>query len=247
MPKDDSVSTKPSLIGTALFFIIFLTYIIVDFVQFATDNPPIIQSYNTPLDDSEYYQLPSFALAFMDNNPEYDVTERYDNLFNHSWSIKVKTQGQENTVPIDIAEVTYNKSNKTGNNFELLPWMSDDTKKFYYFLRTPATPLKSRGLLFTTDVAVYPSIKLNFCTGNTTVNCLAGDAKSFLTNYGRLFLFIEQQQDPSSVSRDTSSKNGNDYLQYNFFVVEGYYKRITINLQVVKTEVLEDYFHRVSR
>ena len=95
-------------------------------------------------------------------------------------------------------------------------------------------------------MAVYPSIKLNFCTGNTTVNCLTGDEKSALTNYGRIFLFIEEKQDPSSVSRDTSTKNGNNYLQYNFFVVEGFYKRITINLQVVKTEVLEDYFHRVT-
>ena len=68
--------------------------------------------------------------------------------------------------------------------------MNEDTKKFYYILRTPDQPLKSRGLLFTTDVAVYPSIKLNFCQGNSTINCLEGDAKSSLTNYGRIFLFI---------------------------------------------------------
>jgi hypothetical protein len=41
VPKDDSVSTKQSLIGTAVFFAIFLTYIIYDFVQFVTNNPPI--------------------------------------------------------------------------------------------------------------------------------------------------------------------------------------------------------------
>ena len=73
VPKDDTVSTKPSLIGTALFFIIFLAYIIFDFVGFVTDNPPIIQAFNTPLDD-KYYTLPSFSLAFMDNNPNYDKT-----------------------------------------------------------------------------------------------------------------------------------------------------------------------------
>ena len=71
--------------------------------------------------------------------------------------------GQENTVPIDIAQVTYDKENNVSNNFHLLPWMNDETKQFYYILRTPSTPLKSRGLLFSTDVAVYPSIKLNFC------------------------------------------------------------------------------------
>ena len=64
VPKDDTVSTKPSLIGTALFFTLFLTYVIIDFVQFVTNNPPLMQSYRTPLDD-KYYTLPSFAMAFM--------------------------------------------------------------------------------------------------------------------------------------------------------------------------------------
>ena len=53
----------------------------------------------------------------MDNNPDYDHTERFDNFLNHSWSIKVKTQGKEDTVPIDIAEVTYDKVNNKSNNF----------------------------------------------------------------------------------------------------------------------------------
>ena len=64
VPKDDSVSTKQSLIGTAVFFAIFLTYIIYDFVQFLINNPPVQQSYRTPL-DSAIYQLPNFAVTFM--------------------------------------------------------------------------------------------------------------------------------------------------------------------------------------
>ena len=125
--------------------------------------------------------------------------------------------GQESTVPIDISQVTF--LNKTPSNFHMLPWMNDETKKFYYILRTPSTPLKSRGLLFSTDVAVYPSIKLNFCTETNNKTCLKGDSKSSLTNYGRLFLFIEQQKDTSSVSKDETNQNGNNYLQYNFFVI----------------------------
>ena len=51
VPKDEPVSTKQSLVGTALFFAIFLSFVIVDFVKFVTANPPIIQSYRTPLDE----------------------------------------------------------------------------------------------------------------------------------------------------------------------------------------------------
>jgi hypothetical protein len=197
VPKDDSVSTKASLIGTAVFFLIFLTYLIYSFIQFVTNNPPSIQSYHTPLDDS-YYTLPSFALAFMTNNPNYDQTDFYEDFLTHSWSTKVKTMGSESTVPITISEVTYLNGN--ASNFNLLPWMNDDTKKFYYILRTPDQPLKARGLLFSTPVAVYPSFKMSFCKDTAMVTCLSGNDKYELTNYGRIFLFIEQQADKSSVS-----------------------------------------------
>ena len=29
----------------------------------------------------------------MDNNPNYNYTEQYDNFLNHSWTTKVKTTG----------------------------------------------------------------------------------------------------------------------------------------------------------
>ena len=67
VPKDDSVSTKQSLIGTAIFFALFLTYIIIDFVGFVQDNPPLVQSYRTNLDDT-VYTLPRFAYAFMNGS-----------------------------------------------------------------------------------------------------------------------------------------------------------------------------------
>jgi len=51
VPKDDAVSTKQSLIGTAVFFILFFTYIIFDFYQFVTENPPNAQNYYTDLKD----------------------------------------------------------------------------------------------------------------------------------------------------------------------------------------------------
>ena len=73
VPKDDTVSTRPSLIGTGIFFVLFLTYVIYDFYKFLTNNPPLIQSYRTPLDEN-YYTLPNFAMAFMENNPYYNKT-----------------------------------------------------------------------------------------------------------------------------------------------------------------------------
>lgn len=51
VPKDDSVSTKQSLIGSILFLVIFIAYITYDFVTFVVWNPPIQQTYRSPLDD----------------------------------------------------------------------------------------------------------------------------------------------------------------------------------------------------
>jgi len=49
VPKDDPVSTKQSLIGSTVFFIIFMAYVIFDFYQFVTENPPNAQNYYTNL------------------------------------------------------------------------------------------------------------------------------------------------------------------------------------------------------
>lgn len=64
VPKDDTVSTKQSLTGSIIFLILLLTYIIYDFVKFVRANPPIQQTYRTPLDTQDYV-LPDFAIAFM--------------------------------------------------------------------------------------------------------------------------------------------------------------------------------------
>ena len=69
--------------------------------------------------------------------------------------------------------------------------MNNATKQFYSYLRTPAQPLKASGLLYTSDKAVYPSIKLNFCVPNATFACVDNATKNSLTDFGRLFLFIE--------------------------------------------------------
>lgn len=64
VPKDEPVSTRRSLLGSVLFIVLFLTFIIIDFYQFVTDNPPIIVSHASSLDD-EAYTLPRFAIGFM--------------------------------------------------------------------------------------------------------------------------------------------------------------------------------------
>ena len=58
---------------------------------------------------------------------------------------------------------------------------------------------------------------------------------TYLSNYGRFFLFIQNQIDNSSVSLEKDFDQGDNYLLYNFFVVPNYYKRINIKFEVVKT------------
>jgi hypothetical protein len=66
VPKDDPVSTKQSLIGTGIFFTIFFAYIIVDFYKFVTNNPPNAENFYTKTDGSKTYEIPRFAITFMD-------------------------------------------------------------------------------------------------------------------------------------------------------------------------------------
>ena len=56
-----------------------------------------------------------------------------------------------------------------------------------------------------------------------------------LSNYGRFFLFINNEIDNSTVSLETDYAQDNRFLLYNFFVMPNFYKRITIKFEVVKT------------
>lgn len=150
VPKDDSVSTKQSLIGTALFFAIFLSYIIYDFVQFVQSNPPSIQSYRTQMDTNRY-TLPRFAYAYMQGGLN-DKTDYYYDLFFINFTKSVKTQGGDVGSYVQWDFVTYDKATQTATNFDLIPWMSDATKQFYYILRTPTEDLMASGLLYSSDV-----------------------------------------------------------------------------------------------
>lgn len=246
VPKDDSVSTKQSLIGTAMFFAIFLTYIIYDFVQFVQTNPPSIQSYRTQMDTNRYL-LPRFAYAYMTGGLN-DQTDYFNDLFFLNLTKQVKTQGVDNGSYVQYDFVTYDKTNQVANNFQLMPWMSDATKQFYYILRTPTEDLYASGLLYSSDITEYVQLKLYFCSTatNATAACADANSTAVLASYGRVFLFIENQPDRSSISLEKPSANGNNYLLYNFFVVQGLYKRVTINFQVIKDEILPDYFWRWS-
>jgi len=115
--------------------------------------------------------------------------------------------------------------------------MNEATKKFYYILRTNSQPINASGLLYSSEEATYARVKVSYCYNASTVNnsCVSNDTLNNLSNFGRFFLFIQNIPDTTSVSQESALNNGNNYLLYNFFVIPGFYKRITINFEVVKT------------
>lgn len=171
-----------------------------------------------------------------------NYTEAYNNLFTYGWNIRSKSPGNESSIPIDHQQVTF--LNNKSSNFGQLPWMDDLTKQFYYILRTPTEKdIAAHGLLYTTPETTYMQVKVNFCVNATPPTCLPADEMARLSNFGRFFLFVQYEIDNSTVSREEFSQDDHYYL-YNFFIVPNYYKRVTINFQVRKTEILPDYFFR---
>jgi len=71
-------------------------------------------------------------------------------LFTYEWNIVSKSIGEQNTTAIDFDLVTY--FNNYPSNFDKIPWMNDDTKEFYYILRTPILKnLTAHGLLYASN------------------------------------------------------------------------------------------------
>ena len=52
IPQSYPVSTKRSKCGSITLLIVFLGYVIYDFVSFVTDNPPRLNSYNTGINSN---------------------------------------------------------------------------------------------------------------------------------------------------------------------------------------------------
>lgn len=122
-----------------------------------------------------------------------DDTQLFDNFLNISFVSLLKQQGVEQQTYLPLSLVTYNKSTGTPSNFDLIPWMSDATKQFYFILRTTTVPLNVNGLLYSSDVTTYIRFKLNFCSNISSPNitCLNYSTdQADLAGHGRIFLFI---------------------------------------------------------
>jgi hypothetical protein len=245
VPQDAPVSTRQSIAGSMIFLAIMLGYVGYDLAQFLRFNKPINQAYISPLDD-QAYRLPDFALAYMTaplGSSVNNVTEVYDDMFVYNWTIRTKSSGAEVADPLPFELVTY--LNNQSSNFDKIDWLSDHNKQFYYVLRTPSRKdLTSYGLLYSTPETRYIQAKASFCLNGTGRVCKPYENMTQLANYGRFFLFIENEVDDSSVSLEKDFNKDNNFQLYNFFVVPGFYKRVTIYFEVVKTEILPDYFFR---
>lgn len=84
VPQAYPVSTKKSKIGSTIFIVIILAYLIFDFYKFVTDNVPIINAYETDIINKGASPVPKVAFGmyfkqtignstqyFMFNNSQY--------------------------------------------------------------------------------------------------------------------------------------------------------------------------------
>lgn len=78
--------------------------------------------------------------------------------------------------------------------------MSDATKKFYYIMRFPTQDMYAKGLLYSTDESTYIRAKVSYCYNQSY--CLDNNTMFQLSNFGRFFLFIENEPDKSIISRE---------------------------------------------
>jgi hypothetical protein len=85
--------------------------------------------------------------------------------------------------------------------------MSESAKMFYYVLRTPEQPIRAQGLLYSSDTSIFTRLKIAYCVNGTSVICMpANNATNStpnqeeLSNRGRIFLFVENTPDTSSIS-----------------------------------------------
>lgn len=162
VPKSRTVSTKCSMIGSFIFFAIFLSYIIYDFVKFLTENPPIPNSYYEDL-GNDTYNSPRFAISFM--NGFYLEKPLYaPPYFNFTLQQSTKWRGGEDT--------PYRNLQKCQPD-----WLGEDIYGFYKELQCPdpAINMTMMGLLYSSNITTNPKIGIVQCKDNDTMVCRTTD------------------------------------------------------------------------
>lgn len=225
VPKSRTISTKCSLIGSILFFTLFLSFIIYDFVQFVSDNPPLPNSFYEDLGDG-VYQSPKFAMTFMTG--EY-LEQSLDAppYFNFTLEQSTKYRGGEKKDPVSLSHCNPD-------------WLGEDIFSFYKELQCsdPNKNLTMMGLLYSSNTTTNPKIGISLCIKNSSQDCVTNlDMQSMMAK-GRVFLFIER-----TLSKYDEIKNSN-FLLYNFFLVPNVYNRINIQMQVNREIIKPDYLTR---
>lgn len=106
--------------------------------------------------------------------------------------------------------------------------------------------MEAQGLLYASPLTNYSKVTIKICNvDDPDLDCLSFNQISSLCGKGRLFLFLEVQDDQSPLG-DLENYGENKFKLYNIFLIPLMYKRITVNYQVVKTKVEADYFYRFS-
>jgi hypothetical protein len=133
--------------------------------------------------------------------------------------LNIKKRGSSDSVPITLGAC---------NNVD---WIDADTLNFYSNLLCPipSSNMTISGLLYASDVAINPAIKISYCLTNDTIPVPCSNQTYNVTAGGRIFLFIERQKSKYDTISSKSS-----YLIYNFFLVPNIYNRINILSQVSK-------------
>ena len=92
----------------------------------------------------------------------------------------------------------------------------------------------AKGLLYGSPQTNYSKIAIKMCDFQNDANCLKFEEISSICAKGRIFLFVEIEED-TSILGDLTNYGKNRFKLYNYFLIPLLYKRVIIEFNVVKT------------
>ncbi|KAL4497949.1 hypothetical protein ABPG72_014806 [Tetrahymena utriculariae] len=210
VPKTSEISTRRSQYASIACITLMLGYIGFTIYQFFFNNTPRLNTYTTPIDYNQKFQVQDFAFGFYEMDTSSNLIE----------DPSIFTYYLEQYIYSNLPE--HQGHEELSKQVDFIP-CTPDWAPIKITMFCPKEQMYMQGIIGKGDYLMYPRLKLLACSEANTPGVKCDEQKAILEfPKGRLFIFVKQDEQINFSTGETLPETGSFYY---FFIVPQYYIR----------------------
>ncbi|KAL4453692.1 hypothetical protein ABPG74_009588 [Tetrahymena malaccensis] len=210
VPKTSEMSTRRSQFASIACITIMLAYVGFTMYQFFFNNAPRLNTYTTPIDYNQKFEVQDFAFGFYEMDTSSAIIED-PSIFTYYLEQYIYSN-----LPSDKGHEELSKQVE-------FTYCTPTWAPIKITMLCPKEKMYMQGMIGKGDYLMYPRLKLLACSEANTPGVKCDEQKAILEfPKGRLFIFVKQDEQINFAADETQPETGSFYY---FFIVPQYYIR----------------------